>query len=467
MVHAAIKNSITFSKLRYLKQIISLQEITSTSSNKPNAPFSKTNISLNGCHCLLNQRPLSGIKNANKSKVEKCQSYRQYSNERKRYVLGIETSCDDTGAAVVDCSGNIIGESLNSQTSFHVEMGGIIPVLARDLHQANIEQVVKDAILQANMSLQDIDAIAITTEPGLAMSLEVGVQHAKELGRIYNKPVIPIHHMQAHALTVRMIQRLDFPFLVLLASGGHCLLTVAQDIDQFLNLGKHLDDSPGDTFDKVPRRLKIKNLKECQGLSGGASIELLAKRGDPNSFNNPSYLSHERNCNFSFSGMKEHFRHIIMKEEKKQGIEGGNILSNAADICASLQEGLFNHLSHRIRRGLLYTELKELLPSTNRTLVLSGGVASNMYIREKLEEVLESYDCQLICPPPKLCTDNGIMIAWNGMEKLLRGKDLIHGDEIDNIRYTPKSPIGEYIGQDVVNADIKVPSNRKKQAAKA
>ncbi|XP_050418470.1 tRNA N6-adenosine threonylcarbamoyltransferase, mitochondrial isoform X1 [Patella vulgata] len=373
-----------------------------------------------------------------------------------RYVLGIETSCDDTGAAVVDYHGNIIGEALNSQTRIHVEMGGIIPIIARDLHKQNIANVVDEAIKNAKLSNQDIEAIAVTTEPGLALSLFIGVNHAKMLASKYRKPVIPIHHMEAHALTVRMVERVEFPYLVLLVSGGHCLLALAQDVNKFLLLGRGLDDSPGDAFDKTARQMKLKNLKECAGLSGGEAVELMAKTGNPKSFQFPGVLSQNRDCNFSFSGLKFHAKNLIFQEELKQGIDGGNVLPNAGDICASFQDGIVKHLLHRIRRGLLYSELKQLLPAENKTLVLSGGVASNMYIRQEIENLCQHFNCRLVCPPPKLCTDNGVMIAWNGIEKLKREIDLVQVNDFDEIDLKPRSPLGIDMTEDVIRANIKV-----------
>ena len=174
-----------------------------------------------------------------------------------KYVLGIETSCDDTGAAVVDNKGNIIGEALDSQTKIHNATGGIIPTVAKELHKENVERIVSEALLDANMTIDEMDAIAITVEPGLIMSLRVGMEYAVSLAKSSGKPLIPIHHMQAHALTARMVEKVDFPFLVLLASGGHCLLAVAKDIDDFVILGSTVDVSPGDAIDKVGRFLSI------------------------------------------------------------------------------------------------------------------------------------------------------------------------------------------------------------------
>lgn len=373
---------------------------------------------------------------------------------RRRLVLGLETSCDDTGAAVVDDSGTILGDALNSQTKTHVEHGGIIPPIARDLHQKHIDSVVQLALERASVSLQELDAIAVTVKPGLALSLKVGLQHARMLVKTSGLPLIPIHHMEAHALTARMMERVEFPFLVLLASGGHCFLTVARDVSDFLLLGTCLDDSPGEAFDKTARQMKLKNLPSCSGLSGGASIELLARDGNPKAFQFPQIMTKLPDCNFSFSGIKTAARKIIDVEEKRLNVSPSAVVPSAADICASFQYAVLHHLARRLQRGFLFCELKGLLPK-EKTLVVSGGVASNAYLRAGLQKVCEQNSCRLVCPPPHLCTDNGIMIAWNGMEKLLQGGG--HEENPETVDIEATCPLGRDICQEVIDAGIKLP----------
>ena len=188
-------------------------------------------------------------------------------------ILGIETSCDDTGVAIVDTDGNILGEALHSQLQTHLDLGGIIPVVARDLHKENIAQVVATAMQNAKLNFSDLSAIAVTVKPGMALSLLVGTAFAKDLAKTWSKPLIPIHHMEAHALTARMVEKVyihlyspyffyfqliitinfqvDFPFMVLLVSGGHCLLALVKSVDEFLCLGESNDNSPGEILDKV------------------------------------------------------------------------------------------------------------------------------------------------------------------------------------------------------------------------
>ncbi|XP_046543221.1 probable tRNA N6-adenosine threonylcarbamoyltransferase, mitochondrial isoform X2 [Haliotis rubra] len=304
------------------------------------------------------------------------------------------------------------------------------------------------------MTVHDVDAVAVTVEPGLALCLKVGLDHAKSLVRLSGKPLIPIHHMQAHALTARMTDRVDFPFLVLLISGGHCLLTVARDVADFVLLGESLDDAPGEAFDKIARQLNLKNLPQFTSVSGGVAIETMASQGDPKSFDLPLMLTQVRTCDFSFSGLKSQAKRIIAHEEKRQGVSRDDILPNAADICASFQYGVLKHLARRVQRSLLFCELSGLLPK-HKTLVVSGGVGSNQFIRSGLQKVCDMYSTQLICPPPRLCTDNGVMIAWNGMEKLLCGKNFSAADP-EAVDFQPKSPIGEDISSSVRDAAIKL-----------
>ena len=368
-------------------------------------------------------------------------------------VLGIESSCDDTGAAVVDSDGKILGEALNSQTKISVDMGGVMPFLAQNIHKAHIDGVVIEALRNAQMDVSDVDAIACTNRPGLVMSLRVGLNYAKQLVEKFDKPFIPIHHMKAHALTVRMIKNVEFPYLVLLVSGGHGLLTLAQGLDDFLTLGKCFDVAPGDAFDKTARLLKLKNVLECYGLSGGASIELMARSGNPTAFDIPYVMPRQADCNFSFAGIQEHFKRLIKAEEQKQNVVGSGVLPNVSDICANFQYAVLTHIAKRVHRGLLYCELLGLLPEKNKVLVISGGVGSNQFLRDGLAKLCSQYDCEVICPPPKLCTDNGIMIAWNGVEKLRMNSGIAPDPQVVDVER--KSDIGEDVTDHVAKLSIK------------
>lgn len=237
-----------------------------------------------------------------------------------KIVLGIETSCDDTAAAVVDETGNVLGEAIHSQTEVHLKTGGIIPPVAQQLHRENIQRIVQKALCASGISPSELSAIATTIKPGLALSLGVGLSFSLQLVDQLKKPFIPIHHMEAHALTIRLINKVEFPFLVLLISGGHCLLALVRGVSDFLLLGKSLDIAPGDMLDKVARRLSLIKHPECSTMSGGKAIEHLAKQGNRFHFDINPPMQRAKNCNFSFSGLQHVIDKIIMQKEKEEGI---------------------------------------------------------------------------------------------------------------------------------------------------
>ncbi|GIY26935.1 probable tRNA N6-adenosine threonylcarbamoyltransferase, mitochondrial [Caerostris extrusa] len=241
-------------------------------------------------------------------------TYCRFAHSRK-LVLGIETSCDDTGAAVVDENKVILGEGCHSQMQIHLENGGVIPYIAVHFHQENIKSVVETALKNSNINLQV--SIAVTTKPGLRGSLEVGIEYAMQLAHSSQIPLIPVHHMEAHALTACLFNDIPFPFLCLLASGGHCQLTLVKGINEFYLLGDSQHNSPGEVLDKIARRLKLLNLPECYEMSGGKAIEHMARGGDPTAFSVPLMLVHHRDCNFSFSGFSSFATFTIENEEEK------------------------------------------------------------------------------------------------------------------------------------------------------
>ncbi|KAM4608530.1 tRNA N6-adenosine threonylcarbamoyltransferase, mitochondrial [Polymixia lowei] len=373
-----------------------------------------------------------------------------------RFVLGIETSCDDTGVAVMDETGLILGESLHSQKEVHLRTGGIIPTVAQQLHRENIARVVQEAMERSGITPSQLSAVATTVKPGLALSLGIGLEFSLNFVRHHRKPFIPIHHMEAHALTVRMLQPVDFPFLVLLISGGHSLLALARGIDDFLLLGQTLDEAPGDTMDKVARRLSLIKHPQCSTLSGGQAIELLASDGDRRRFPFKTPMGQHYDCNFSFAGLRNQITMSIKKKEEEEDIQQGTLLSCVNDIAAATQHTVASHLAKRTHRAILFCKAKGLLPSHNPTLVVSGGVASNQYIRKALTVIAEATGLRLLCPPAKFCTDNGVMIAWNGVERLREGKGIL--SHAEDVSYEPKAPLGVDITAQVKEAAIKVPS---------
>ncbi|XP_034740866.1 probable tRNA N6-adenosine threonylcarbamoyltransferase, mitochondrial [Etheostoma cragini] len=377
-----------------------------------------------------------------------------------RLVLGIETSCDDTGAAVMDETGGLLGESLHSQKQVHLRTGGIIPTVAQQLHRDNIERVVQEALERSGTDPSRLSAVATTVKPGLGLSLGVGLEFSQRFVRQHNLPFIPIHHMEAHALTVRMLQPVAFPFLVLLVSGGHSLLAVARGVDDFLLLGHTLDEAPGDTLDKVARRLSLIEHPQCSTLSGGQAIELLAKDGDRTRFPLRTPMGQTYDCCFSFAGLRNQVNMLIVKEEAEEGIEPGTLLSCVKDIAAATQHTVASHLAKRTHRAILFCKATGLLPSGAPTLVLSGGVASNQYIRKALTLITDATGLRLLCPPAKLCTDNGVMIAWNGVERLREGKGILR--PYVDVSYEPKARLGVDMTAAVKAAAIRLPSVRMK-----
>lgn len=373
---------------------------------------------------------------------------------KRAVILGIETSCDDTGCGIVNTDGEILGEALHSQHLTHLKNGGIIPPLASDLHRNNIEKVVDNALQSANMSVNDIDAIATTVKPGLPLSLVIGAKYGKYLCKKYNKPFIPIHHMEAHALTARMCDKsLKFPFLVLLISGGHCLLAVAEKVDQFLLLGESIDDAPGEAFDKMARRLKLRNLPEYSTLSGGQAMELAATKADnplEYKFNIP--MLQYKDCTFSFAGIKNVCLRHILNEEKTKDLPPDAVIPGVNNLCAGFLLVATRHLCHRLQRGMEYVARKNLIPPDNQTLVVSGGVACNNFIAEGIQMVCDNLEYKLVRPPPKLCTDNGIMIAWNGVERWQATAGIYK--DFDDIEIQKNCPLGRRLIEDVAKEHI-------------
>ncbi|XP_003738587.1 probable tRNA N6-adenosine threonylcarbamoyltransferase, mitochondrial [Galendromus occidentalis] len=381
--------------------------------------------------------------------------YLHHSTKRK-LVLGIETSCDDTGMAIVDEAGNILGEAHHSQLRTHVRFGGVLPPLARDLHRQNIAKVHSDTLKAAGVDPREIDAVAVTTRPGMALSLGVGLEHAKKFCKENSLPLIPIHHMEAHALVVRCENRsVDLPYLVLLVSGGHSQVAVVRDVTDFALLGSTIDDAPGEALDKIARRLKLSNLREFRELSGGASVELLAKRGDPRTMKYHQPLSDRKDCNFSFSGFKSMTTSQVMRLEKGLGIRGDAILPNAADICASVQYYMCLHIMKRVFRAIMFCRRKGI--DFGDRLVISGGVACSLYLRAFMRQLCEAEDVELFVPPPRLCSDNGVMIAWNGVERLRVGEKPKSPHELDELGFEPSCSLGEDLREQVSRECIRIP----------
>ncbi|KAI1301160.1 putative tRNA N6-adenosine threonylcarbamoyltransferase, mitochondrial [Halotydeus destructor] len=401
--------------------------------------------------------------------------------EGARLVLGIETSCDDTAAAIVDQNGNILSDCCESQLKVHQKHGGVVPTIAKDLHNKNINNVVIETLRNANKSIRDIDVVAVTNRPGLPMSLGVGVHYAKQLAIQFGKPLAAIHHMEAHATIGTLCNpSITYPFLSLLISGGHAQLVIVKSIHEFLLLGETADDAPGEVFDKMARRFKLKNLgPPFDQISGGAAIEKLAKFGNPLAYFSGSStaipLSRTRDCNFSFSGLKTFGRVCDSLESQHADLPPDQPLPEVADLAASLQHMITVHILKRLHRALRFLELSDYLKTEEvdeygsrpmkptLDIVVSGGVACNDYIAEAIKGFLKSvqsefdFEINLTVPRPyKLCSDNGIMIAWNAVLQLRDDKIslLRDKDDIQKLDFVSRSPLGTNISHEVAKMNI-------------
>lgn len=380
----------------------------------------------------------------------RCYNTKRYSNIN---ILGIETSCDDTGCAIINMNGKILSEAVNSQNLMHLRNGGIIPDIAQDLHRTYIEPTVSKTLKDAKLTMEDISAIAVTLKPGLPLSLAVGMKYAKHLGRRYNKPIIPIHHMQAHALVARMHHNISFPFLVLLVSGGHCLLAIVQDVHHFQLLGESMDSAPGEMFDKVARRMKLRNVPEYSQMCGGQAVEAAASKAtNPHMFKLPLPLTEHKDCNFSLNGLKTSVLFHLHKKEVEHNIVAHELIPEVNDLCAAMLMATTRHLVHRTQRAMVFCQENNLIPQDKKQLVVSGGVACNNYIFSALQMLCNDACYEIYRPFPKLCTDNGVMIAWNGLEKWKKGLDII--TDFSTLDIEASSPLGESLVERVRAAKI-------------
>lgn len=316
-------------------------------------------------------------------------------------VLGIETSCDETAAAVVCGDKTILSNIVHSQMQEHLPYGGVVPEIAARSHLAYLDFVITQALTQAGTTVEELNAIAVTAGPGLIGGVMVGVMAAKALAAVHQKPFIAINHLEGHALTARLTDEVPFPFILLLISGGHCQFILAKELGHYDVLGQTIDDAVGESFDKIAQLLEL-------DYPGGPEIEKLAKLGNPNRFVLPMPLKGKPGCDLSFSGLKTAVRQLIQNQAL-------NSDSDRADIAASFQKAIAETLCSRLKNCL------QLHGESIPHLVVAGGVAANQYLRGKLEEVATEYQKRLVVPPPKLCTDNAAMIAWAGCERLKAG----------------------------------------------
>jgi N6-L-threonylcarbamoyladenine synthase len=323
-------------------------------------------------------------------------------------VLGIETTCDETAAAIVrlrpEGYGEILSNEVMSQIAEHAAYGGVVPEIAARAHVEILDRLVERALLRADVKLSALDGIAAAAGPGLIGGVIVGLTTAKALALATGKPFLAINHLEAHALTPRLVESLEFPYLLLLVSGGHTQLLIVKGVGSYQRLGATLDDSVGEAFDKVAKMLGLP-------YPGGPNVEARALDGDPTRFAFPRPLLGRPKPDFSLSGLKTAVR---LEAARVAPFIGTDI----ADLCASFQAAVVDMLVDRCRVGLRLFEATGGRPTA---MVVAGGAAANGSIRRALTRFCGELGLRLVLPPLTLCTDNGAMIAWAGIERLQLG----------------------------------------------
>lgn len=325
-------------------------------------------------------------------------------------ILGIETSCDETAAAIVvrhpDGRGEIVSDVVLSQLDEHSAFGGVVPEIAARAHVDALDGLIEEALARAGVTLDDIDAVAATAGPGLIGGLLVGLMTGKAIAMAAKKPLYAVNHLEGHALTARLTDGLSFPYLMLLVSGGHTQLVLVKGVGDYERWGTTIDDALGEAFDKTAKLLGLP-------YPGGPAVEKAALTGNPERFDLPRPLVGEARLDFSFSGLKTAVRQAAtaIQPLTEQDI---------ADICASFQRAISRTLKDRIGRGL--ARFLQRYPNEKEpALVVAGGVAANQVIRETLQALCQQHGFRFIAPPIRLCTDNAAMIAWAGLERMAAG----------------------------------------------
>ena len=315
------------------------------------------------------------------------------------YILGIESSCDETSVSIVKNGTEEIATSTSTQIDIHKDFGGVVPEIASRHHVKNVTMVLEDCFDKANMTMDDIDAIAITYGPGLIGSLLIGLETAKTLAFIHNKPLIPVHHIAGHIYANSLVKELKFPLLALVVSGGHTEIIEMTDHYKFNKLGGTLDDAIGECYDKVARVIGLE-------YPGGPKIDQLAAIGNK-TYKLPIPLKDD-SYNFSFSGLKSAVINLAHNEEQR-----GNKL-NEADLATSFQKVAIESITTKIKKAIVEKDIK--------TVIVAGGVAANQGLRAAMQEVADELNVDLSIPPMKYCTDNATMIAAAGYYAYLDGR---------------------------------------------
>ena len=324
-------------------------------------------------------------------------------------VLGIETSCDETAVSLVSLNngkGKILSNKIISQIDEHSPFGGVVPEIASRSHIEYLDALVDEALLEAKKNLKEIDGIAVTSGPGLVGGLIVGLTYAKGLSISTGLPLISVNHLEGHALTPVLTDNVEFPYLLLLISGGHSQLLIVEDLGKYSQLGTTLDDAVGEAFDKGAKFMGL-------GYPGGPALEKLAKKGDEDSFDLPKPLLGQNNCNFSFSGLKTALIRLSRTLEPVDNVTMQN-------MAASYQKAIVDCLIDRTKKSIDVAK-KSRPDLLIKNLVASGGVAANKKIVNELNNLAQENDMNFTSPPIELCTDNAAMIAWAGCLRVDKG----------------------------------------------
>ena len=320
-------------------------------------------------------------------------------------ILGIETSCDETGVAIYDEEKGLIANQLHTQIALHADYGGVVPELASRDHIRKLAPLLQAALQEANLTAKDIDGVAYTSGPGLVGALLVGSTVARSLAYAWNIPAIGVHHMEGHLLAPMLEENPPhFPFVALLVSGGHTQLVRVDGVGRYELLGESIDDAAGEAFDKTAKLLGL-------DYPGGAALARLALKGTPNRFAFPRPMTDRPGLDFSFSGLKTfaaNTLHQVMQDE------GELTEQSKADIAYAFQEAVVDTLAIKCKRALKQTGLKRL--------VIAGGVSANKQLRQTLAELMQQFGGEVFYPQPQFCTDNGAMIAYAGFLRLKQGQ---------------------------------------------
>ena len=322
---------------------------------------------------------------------------------KKPIILGIESSCDETAASIISENEQgiptILSNIISSQVDVHKKFGGVVPELAARSHIEKIDSITKKAIDDSGIKMEDIDAVASTAGPGLIVCLSVGLSFGKAMASSLNKPFIAVNHLEGHALSPKLNSELNYPYLLLLISGGHTQFLSVQGLGNYKRLGTTIDDAVGEAFDKTAKLLGI-------DFPGGPKIEIYAKKGDPKKYELPKPIFHRGGCNLSFAGLKT----AVLKISKQIKTD-----QERYDLAASFQRTIEQILYKKSK--VAFSEFKKINETNKNKFVVAGGVAANKRIREVLINLCEEENFEAIFPPIELCGDNAAMIAMVGLEK--------------------------------------------------